>query len=179
MKAQSLNQIMNDMASRIDAIHPAPAEQRPTQPLSELDAFIEMDHLLASLHKDYLDAKAHRVELIALYGDNDAMAEVAMDMEDSAWCAMQTRYLELREKREVMERAQRLMRRAEEKVEQEKAREKAYEAKQFAYYLKTLEKIKEMNKTPSILEWAILFLIFKISPFHDRLNFTMQNRMVA
>lgn len=170
---------MNEMASRIDAIHPASAEQRPAQPLSELEAFVQMDGLLGSLQKDYLDAKAQRVELVALHGDSDAMAEVAMDMEDSAWCAMQTRYLELRAEREIMERAQRLMRRAEEKIEQEKAREKAYEAKQLAYYLKTLEKIKEMNKGPNIFEWAILFLIFKISPFQDRPDFAMQHRMAA
>ncbi len=179
MKAPSLQQIMNEMASRVDAIHPAPPEQRPAQLLSELDAFIQMDHLLASLHKDYLDAKAQRVELIALHGDADAMAEVAMDMEDSAWCAMQTRYLELREEREIMERAQRLMRRAEEKIQEEKARDKEYETKKLAYHLKIIDKVKEMNKTPNILEWALVLAILKVSPFHPRSHYSMQQTMAA
>ena len=148
-----------------------------SEPLSELNAFIQMDGLLASLHKDYLDAKAQRIELVALYGDDDAMAEVAIDMEDSAWCAMQTRYLEVREQREMMERAQRLMRRVEEKIEQEKAREKEYEARQFSYYLQMVEKMKELNKVPQILQWAVLLLLFKIPPFDGKPNPYMQQNM--
>lgn len=169
---------MNEMASRVDAIHPAPPEQRPAQLLSELDAFIQMDHLLASLHKDYLDAKAQRVELVALHGDTDAMAEVAMDMEDSAWCAMQTRYLELREEREIMERAQRLMRRAEEKIEEEKARDKELEAKKLAYQFKVIEKVREMNRAPNLLELVLILAILKVSPFHPKPQF-MPQQMAA
>lgn len=159
---------MNEMASRVDAIHPAPKEMRPSQPLSELDAFVQIDPLLGNLQKDYLEAKSQRIDLVALYGNDDAMAEVIMDMEDSAWCAMQTRYLELREERELMEKAQRMMRRAEEKIEDEKEREKIFEAKQFSFFLETLERIKEMNKPSNILEIALLFWIFKIAPFSDR-----------
>lgn len=179
METQSLHQIMNEMASRVDAIHPEPKDLRPSNPLSELEAFIQIDPLLASLQKDYLDAKSQRVELVALYGGEDAMVEVIMDMEDSAWCAMQTRFLELHDERELMERAQRLMRRAEEKIEDEKQREKVYEAKQFSYYLDTLAKIKEMNKPSNILEVALLFLIFKISPFNFQPNLQMRHRVAA
>lgn len=179
MEALSLHQIMNDMASRIDAIHPEPKEQRPTHPLSELDAFIQIDSLLASLQKDYLEAKSQRIELVAIYGSEDAMVEVMMDMEDSAWCAMQTLYLELREERELMERAQRLMRRAEEKIEDEKQREKVREAKEYSYYLQTLAKIKEMNKPSNILEIALLLWIFKISSFNYQPNLQMRQGMAA
>ena len=168
VKEQSLHQIMNEMASRLEVLRPPAPKKKAPMPLSELEAFMQMDDLLTSLNKDYLDAKAQRIELVALYGDDDAMAEVAMDMEDSAWCAMQTRYLELREEQELMERAQRLMRKAEERIENEKASEKAYEAQQVAHYVKTLANIKEMNKTPKIFEWAFLMLIFKLEPFNDK-----------
>ncbi|HPD83515.1 MAG: hypothetical protein R3D88_05700 [Alphaproteobacteria bacterium] len=179
MKEQSLHQIMNDMASRLEVLHvPASSKRAPT-PLSELEAFMQIDDLLMSLNKDYLEAKAQRIELVALYGSEDAMVEVIMDMEDSAWCAMQTRYLELRAERELMERAQRLMRRAEEKIEEEKLREKIYEAHQFAYFVKILEKVKEMNKTPKIFEWAFLLLLFKLEPFHDRPDYLMKQAMAA
>lgn len=189
MSGMSLNEIMNEMASgslkgAMGVLNiPKPAgSQAPVAPLSELDAFIQMDSLLASLHKDYASAKAQRIELTALYGGEDAMVEVAMDMEDSAWCAMQTRYLELRGQGDLMERAQRLMRQALERIENDKAlekeREAAYKAKQFAHFLKVSQKIKEMNRVPQIFQWAILLLIFKIPPFDDKPNFLAQQDMM-
>jgi hypothetical protein len=174
VKKQSLHQIMNEMATRLETLQPATPEKRSLVPLSELEAFLQMDSLLASLNKDYLDAKAQRIELIALYGNEDAMVEVAMDMEDSSWCAMQTRYIELREERELVERAQRMMRRVEEKIEQEKARNKAYEAEQFTYYMRAVQKMKEMNKNPKVFEIGFaLMLLFKMYP----LNYTPNNMM--
>lgn len=180
MKEHSLHQIMNSMAQGLGGIAaPAPKNVPPAAPLSELEAFIQMDSLLCSLNKDYLDAKAQRIELVALYGNEDAMVEVVRDMEDSAWCAMQTRYIEVRSERELMERAQMLMRRALEKVEMEKEREKAYEAQQLAYYLQTIQRAKEKNKNPNIFEWIILLLIFKMEPFHDRQNLSMRPQGLA
>ncbi|HPF78182.1 MAG TPA: hypothetical protein PLF01_02720 [Alphaproteobacteria bacterium] len=165
MQGQSLNQIMNDMVARLDVLRPDDPSQRSPQPLSELEAFMQMDTLLANLNKQYLEAKQQRKELVALNGADDAMAEVAMDMEDSAWCAMQTRYLELRQERELMEKAQRLMREAEEAVEAEIKRDKEKEFNNYVYWTKTLQRIREKNKTPKIFEWAFLMLIFKIEPF--------------
>ena len=49
------------------------------------------------------------------------MAEIAIDMEDSAWCAMQTRYIELRAKRHLMARAQDMMRHRDKQIEELKA----------------------------------------------------------
>lgn len=171
---------MNDMATRLDTLQPSAPEKRSATPLSELAAFLQMDNLLASLNKDYLEAKSQRIELVALYGSDDAMVEVAMDMEDSSWCAMQTRYIELREDRELIERAQRMMRRAEEKIEQEKARDKAYEAQQFAYYMQTMERAKKLNKVPQIFEISfILMMLFKLTPFAQNQNHSMQHGMAA
>ena len=54
------------------------------------------DPTLASLIKQYLNASRAHKDLIRHHGAQDAMTEVAADMVDSAWCALQTRLLELR-----------------------------------------------------------------------------------
>ena len=174
MKEQSLHQIMNDMVRRLDDICPAEQLKCAPKTLSELDAFICIDYLLADLNKQYLEAKSYRQELVALHGADDAMAEVAIDMEDSAWCAMQTRYIELRRRRDLMERAQRMMRQADEEVEAEIQRDKERELKKFIQHSKILAQIKEQNRVPRIFEWAFLMLLFKMEPFHDRPNYTKQ-----
>ena len=77
--------------------------------LSELDAFVNLDPLLADLNKQYRDARANCAQAEAEFGADDPMAEMALLVQDSAWCAMQTRYMELRAEREMMARAQELM----------------------------------------------------------------------
>jgi hypothetical protein len=54
------------------------------------------DPILASLIKQYLNASRQHKGLLKSNGSQDAMVEVAADMVDSAWCALQTRLLELR-----------------------------------------------------------------------------------
>ncbi len=54
------------------------------------------DPILASLIKQYLNASRQHKGLLRSHGTQDAMVEVAADMVDSAWCALQTRLLELR-----------------------------------------------------------------------------------
>ena len=176
VKKQSLHQIMNDMVQRLDRLQPQEPKKRAPAPLSELEAFMQMDGLLASLNKDYLEAKSQRRELAALYGDEDAMAEVAMDMEDSAWCAMQTRYLELRAERELMERAQRLMRGVEEKIEEEKAKDKVLEAQQLAYSVRVVEQLraKERRVTIGAFEALFVLMIFKLIPSHQAPSFNQR-----
>lgn len=169
---------MNDMVQRLDAIRPADVKKRAPTALSELEAFIQTDDLLADLNKQYLEAKRERKELVALNGADDAMTEVALDMEDSAWCAMQTRYLELRQDRELMAKVQRMMRQSEEEIEYEVKRDKERNLKQFIYYTQALNRMKEKNKTPRIFEWAILLLIFKMVPLHKNTNF-IQQQMAA
>lgn len=175
MKEQSLHQIMNKMVARLDTLQIDDAQKQSTaKKLSELEAFMQMDSLLASLNKEYLEAKAQRKNLCQLNGKGDAMAEVAMDMEDSAWCAMQTRYIELRQSREKMERAQHLMRESEkgeaEAVEKQAKADKEKEFNNYIYWSRTVPKMREMNKTPYIFEWAILLLVFKVKPFHYPTN---------
>ena len=102
------------------------------------------------------------------------MTEIAIDMEDSAWCAMQTRDIELRAKRHLMARAQDMMRHRDKQIEELKesaeATNKQRQARDFMNYLKLMEAIKEKNKTPKIFEWLILFLIFRFDLIGQNAN---------
>ena len=172
---KSLNSIMNEMACNQSALKSLPQHQAKTlEPLNEIEAFILLDDTLENLHKQYLEAKAQTKELIALNGTDDAMAEIAIDMEDSAWCAMQTRYIELRAKRHLMARAQDMMRHRDKQIEELKesaeATNKQRQARDFMNYLKLMEAIKEKNKTPQIFEWLILFLIFRFDLMAQNAN---------
>lgn len=77
------------------------------EPMSELDALALNDTLLGTLRKAYLDARGARKAAESEYGYDDGMTEMAMLVEDSAWCAMQTRYLEVRDEKGAAERAAR------------------------------------------------------------------------
>ncbi len=181
MTTKSLHQIMNEIAARIDVLEPIHASGqddlghfKPTakqqqslrgnkDPLSEIDAFMQMDDLLAHLHKEYLEAKIHRQQLLAQNGKGDPMAEIAMDMEDSAYCAFQTRYIELRQIGELMAKVQRLMRESMETIEREKNKEREKEFRNFILLSKMQEKNRQENNQGGF-EYAILLLIFNLVP---------------
>ncbi len=163
MENLSLQQVMNDMAQGA-GVNATALRAKSSKPipkvLTELEAFVCIDPLLKHLHQQYVDAKQDRSALTQQYGVNDPMVEIAIDMEDSAWCSMQTRYLELREKRNLMTLAQALIRDSEyaiERVKEKLAREKALE---LFYYFKMLEKMREVNKPSRALEiWLILYAL--------------------
>lgn len=168
---------MNDMArGDVEIAAPKPTDefiQQCCEPLSELEAFISMDEVLAHLQREFLNAKASHERLVRENGADDAMAEVAADMMDSAWCAVQTRLMEVRSKRELMARAQNMMRasakQAQEKKEQleQKKALALYEKMQMMMHWKkvrkAIEKKKEQDKFP-FFEIVFLFMIFKLIP---------------
>lgn len=168
------------MAGRLDALRPDDSQKLMPQTLpkalSELEAFVHIDGLLASLNKQYLEAKQQRKELVALNGVDDAMAEVVLDMEDSAWCAMQTRYIELRQERELMERAQRMMREADEAVEIEIKKDKEKEFGKFLSSMKMIEQLRTQERRFNLgaFEAMFIMLIFKMIPAHDTPNFSQR-----
>lgn len=176
MTKQSLNDIMNQMAEghvsftfcQIDSI----------KEMSELDAFLRLDETLATLNKEYLDAKSQHEYLIKTFGRDDAMAEVAEDVMDSAWCAMQTRYLEVRAEAALMEQAQQLIREAKQACiddREKKAKEKYIEQGQrFIVMAKYLERVREMNKPDYLLAAVVLlFGLLRVNNtfFHFRSSF--------
>lgn len=188
MSDRSLHEIMNDIVGRLETLQPTTPQynahltQKPkarAEPLSELQAFLHIDSLLAHLQKDYLDAKAQRKELQSLNGKDDPMVEIALDMEDSAWCAMQARYIEIRQVNEMMVKAQRLMREAEEAIEQEtvKAREQQYS--NFILLSRMQEKARKEKRSYIFEIGAYLMLLYKTIPALQTHDFSLQSQKMA
>ena len=72
MGQKSLNEMMNELAQGRNTVRRnhapfKPNQTSPEEALSELDAFAQLDDLLESLQKQYLDAKAQRAELTAVW----------------------------------------------------------------------------------------------------------------
>lgn len=179
--ALSLQDIMNEMASQPEMLRPKGVEKAGhpmPKIISEMDAFVSLDPLLAQLNRSYEDAKSNRLSLSKAHGVNDPMVEIALEMEDSAWCMMQTRFLEVRADRGLMRQAQSLMRNSEnlvEAVKEKKQKEKAIEVFQF---YKMLQKMRELNKTPRIFEWLyILVLLDPIQTLNPKPH--LQHKMAA
>lgn len=165
---------MNEMARHPRAIPAMDVNSTAPQPLTELEAFTLLDNTLDDMHKQYLDAKIQRQELNKMMGADDPMTLVAMDMEDSCWCAMQTRYIEVRAMRDMMDKAQSLMRQRDQLINEKKLRiliqDKERRARDFFLYLKVMQIIKEKNKTPNIFEWfaALIFLQLDFASMYNK-----------
>ncbi len=169
MSGLSIQAIMNEMAQgdvRPRPYLPRESKSKFTQnPINELQAFIQLDPTLASLHKQYLDAKAQYESLIAAHGKGDAMAEIAADMMDSAWCAMQTRLLEVRAEPAMMHEAQAMMRLSIKMIEEKHEKEKKKEALALFHKLQMLKRMEQIRKDRvPIFEIGFLFLLFDLIP---------------
>ncbi len=175
----SLQTMMNQMARGENLAFSKPSSLSHEKNLTELDAFIILDDLLASLNKQYLDAKSHRLELSKAYGADDGMTQLAVDMEDSAWCAMQTCFMELRAQNDMRRRANDMRVRHERQIEELKQRRveksKLKRAQDFIYYTQVMEMVKEKNRVPQIFELIILFSIFRLDIF-GRSPYEMQKQ---
>lgn len=95
MKNRDLQFIIKDMAARLDSRVPDDVLARPGM-LSEVEAYMAVDATLASLHKEFLEARRNRVRALEQQGENSAMADIARDLEESAQSAIETRMIELR-----------------------------------------------------------------------------------
>lgn len=163
MQGLSLSDVINEMAAgRIKAatLSPrAPANQSaPAEPLDELGAFMQMDDLLAHLNKRYLQARRQHTAARREHGADSPMADIALDLEDSAWCAMQTRYMELRADGALMRCAQRMMRESEEDFAREAQAEKDRRALAFFNRMELARQL-ERNKTPHIFEFIFVLMV--------------------
>lgn len=153
----SLQDAMRAVDQRLDAINTAqPDDKRlpARKGMSELEAFITLDPLLAQLHRDYLDLKQNCKKAVACDGKRGPMGEVAAEMQDSAWCAMEVRHMELREDRQLMRRAQYLMQHGEPQEEDDEC-----EVKPKAPEAKPAPKKREKHSScDGPLAWLILHL---------------------
>ena len=98
----SLQDLMNRMAGRLDDILPDDLQDMPVDrdwPFIHL--YLGSDPVLAQLYKQYCDARDRLSCLRKEFGRDDAMADIAADMKDSAHSAVETRLLELKDGREA------------------------------------------------------------------------------
>ncbi len=146
-----LQSIMNEVGAHI-----APA---PSPVVTELQAFLQIDPLLARLHKEYLDAKDTRCKSEKDFGKNDPMTDMALLVEDSAWCAMQTRYMEVRADRALMAQALSLIEDERIKANRKREAKNAEAALRLYHYMDFVMRArrKEMQHTGWI--WAIMLLL--------------------
>jgi hypothetical protein len=149
-KALCLQSIMKDVSANI--VPAAPSV------LTELQAFLVIDPLLARLHKEYLDAKDTRCKSEKDFGKGDAMTDMALLVEDSAWCAMQTRYMEVRADRALMSQAQSLMDDERAKDKKQREQEKTADALRFYNYMEMLMRIRKREVSSINWLWALIFL---------------------
>lgn len=98
---------MQDMARQVDKAGITPVAPSPTD---EREALIGLDPLLASMDKQFQDARAHYHEIVKAFGMDDPMSIVARDMMDSTESALETRLIELRHDKAMQEAVEQALR---------------------------------------------------------------------
>lgn len=157
-QGQQLLAVMNEVSARLDH---APASLRPiprTEAITEMQAFMQLDPLLSGLNKEYLDAKGARLQAEKEFGRGDGMAGLAVLMEDSAWCAVQTRYMELRADRRMMAQAQSLMEESRLEEEERTRKEKDRAALKTFEQMQMFLRMREARKDTAAGWWLFLML---------------------
>lgn len=156
-EAKPLQEIMRRVSEGLDRCQPAPARAA----LNEFDAFLILDSLLTDLNKHYLDAKEQRRLAVREFGD-DGMSDMAAILEDSAWCAVQTRYMELRADRLFQKRAQALM--EEERAAERKAKEAERDKERLAIYhmVQSAAMMKKNGRDDAVMFWLAVFYLREI-----------------
>lgn len=101
MTGLSIEGVMNGLAS-------IGLPEDAAETLTSVQAFMAVDPLLASLHKQSVDAKARYASLVKNRGKRDPMTVVAADMYDSADSAFRTRLIEVKRNCELRSRARAL-----------------------------------------------------------------------
>ena len=96
--SDSLQHVIEE--SDVQAIADARAYDE-TDELDEINLYASLDPILADLLKQYKDADKQSTYLEDTFSGDDPMAEIAFDRTDSAWSAVQTRLLELREDEKI------------------------------------------------------------------------------
>ncbi len=129
MNGLSVNDILNKIDARLDDLRltddTAPVVS--LDPLSEIGLYITNDRLLADLYRQYLESQKHYITSIQTHGKDAPMTEIASDMSESAFCAMETRLIELREEESLAQRVMKLQEQQRETyIEDMKARQSEY-----------------------------------------------------
>ncbi len=141
MSGRTINEILAKIDQRLDEVRLSDYSEplQSLDPLSEVGLYISSDRLLADLYRQYLEAQRHYITSIQTHGTNAPMTEIASDMSDSAYCAVETRLIELREEKEISERVLRMQLR-----------------QRNAYHAKTKQNIKHDGDNQNIAFWTLL-----------------------
>ncbi len=173
MTAVSLQEIMNDMARRLDDIQPEKTVVRLSNRLSVFDFYRDADPVLADLDKQYIDMKARHKKLLCENGAHDPMAEIAGDLVMSSESAMQTRLIELRQDKRVRRVILQRIRAARKEIQQAERRQKRdYEAL-------ILRNVKSARKAKKDGEDGFLIVMFLLWMLRRTLQVTQHNLSLA
>jgi hypothetical protein len=157
---QSLQMIMNDVAAVVSAGDIFKSCKQTIGTLDEFGAFLMLDALLADLQKQYLDAKSNHAKAVKEYGPGEPMTDMAAWMEDSAWCAVQTRYMELRADRVLMAKAQTMVRADQAEGQDKEEKTQKAEALKIAQMMQLYESMRPQRKDNDAAMWWLYFLLF-------------------
>lgn len=158
-RGSSLLDIMNEVSARLDRVTAQPLAARH-EPLGELQAFMLLDPLLAGLHKEYLDAKASRMQAQREFGASDGMTDMAVILEDSAWCAMQTRYMELRADPFLHKQANVLVADSYLEKEEQARKRKEEETWRYVQAVQTMVRMRDEDRRVAAGWWIIAMMYF-------------------
>lgn len=95
---QSLSSLLNSMVARLEYTRPEEFDSVPEEShWALISLYMKIDPVLASLYKQYCEAKENIGKLLAKRDAHAPMAEIAWDMHDSLRSAVETRLIELKD----------------------------------------------------------------------------------
>jgi len=127
----SINKLMKDMLSSADFAEELSVDQvidnsiegsedEIYRPMTEIEAFCQIDSLCAELYKRLEEAKDQLEKIIKEHGEHSPMAEIAREMLDSAETSLEVRLIELRDDEESSGEAGAISARVNQVIEEEK-----------------------------------------------------------
>lgn len=111
MEKTSISDVMNALcrnSGQIEDRRKTPRPDAATRALpdgAEIERFMAVDPLTVTLYKRYVDARAQYLSALGGGEKGSAMADIAADLADSAWCALESRIHELRENESARQKA--------------------------------------------------------------------------
>jgi hypothetical protein len=101
----TLTSLMNSMIARLEYTQPEAMSDIPeSRQWNMIEIYIAVDSVLASLYKQYCEAKENLAKVLLNGSTNDPMAEIIWDMHDSLRSAIETRLIELKDNTEIQGR---------------------------------------------------------------------------
>ena len=156
----SIDEILAKIDRRLDDVRVMNADMPAASidPLSEVGLYISVDRLLADLYRQYLEAQKNYITALQDHGAEGAMTEIASEMSESAFWAMETRLIELRQDQNLAQRVQ------EKQAEQQKSYVESVGARRIALEKRCLPAEKRVSKMSDQQSkahfWAMMALSF-------------------